>query len=132
MISKLDWRIAALIGFSLWGGWALYVNWSAGVVSASISAVTQGCISAASISGLSLGMEYMLNLRLLPPRWRNVAAALVPYSLLLAVIVISHITVGTENVIATILPSASLGLIYSVAYVIKRVTSETAILRPGA
>lgn len=115
-MSTLDWKVSAIFAFTLWAGWALYVNFDAGLPSAILSSLTQGIISAFSITALSLSMDMILS-----AQWKNssakiVAAALIPYSVLLLIIIVSHIIVGTHDVLTTVLPSSSLGIIYSVLY----------------
>jgi hypothetical protein len=115
----LDWRVTAALGAALWGSWALYANWEAGVGSASLSAVTQAAISASSITFLSL-----LANRVLARSWPNpvvqvVAATVIPYSVLLSLVITAHLIVGTHNIVRTIVPSASVGIAYCVLYAIK-------------
>lgn len=114
-----DYRVQAALGGLLWGCWALFVNWEAGLPSASLSAVTQATVSAGSITFLLLLTNRVLGLRWGSPVLQVVAGAILPYSVLLAVVVTAHLIVHTHDIFFTILPSASIGILYNSIYAYK-------------
>ena len=115
----LNWKLNAFLGFCLWGLWTLWVNYEAGLASAILSAITQGTISAASVSSLALAMNYFMQLKYQKLIINIIMASLIPYLSLLSIIVSAHIIVNTHDIVTTILPSASIGIVYVILYIHK-------------
>lgn len=109
---------------SFWGVWTFFVNWNGGVGSAIISSIVQAGISAVSITFLSLGMNFFLKSRISSIPLRVTVAATLPYLILLTVIIVSHIIAKTHNIIATILPWSSIGIVYSWLHCVQNRSSK--------
>lgn len=113
-------RNSSFSGALLWGVWAFFVNFESSVPAAVRSSFVQALLSAGSIYCLTSGMDYFL---LNGPKnnWvRKSIAAIVPFLVLLAVIFSTHLIAQTPNLIFTIAPPASIGVVFSIFYVMKR------------
>lgn len=108
----------ALAAFSLYGGWALYANREAGMALAAASASLQGAMSfvVTLLLMLFVGMTH----RRVDSRWyRIVLAALLPVTVVIALMCLGHLAIGTPRVLATVAPSAVIGTLFCLAEAIR-------------
>lgn len=109
--------VAIALG-TIHGRWAAYVNWNHGFGHAVRAASTQFVLSFCSTLFLTPMIERIL------ARERSasnlVLAALGPQAGMVALFVTIHWLAGTPHVLKTIAPAASIGLVFSVLYVLKR------------
>lgn len=110
--------VMGVLAGTLYGSWAVYANWNHDAGHIARAAATQFLLSFCSTSFLTLMIEFML------ARGRSlgnlVAAAIGPHTCMVALFVVAHSLAGTPNVVKTIAPSATVGLVYSILYVLKR------------
>lgn len=112
---------SALVGGlagTIYGLWAVYANWSHDAGHVASAAAAQFALSFCSTSFLTLMIELILT------RGRSasnlVFAATGPHAGMIALFIAVHWFAGTPNVMRTIAPSALIGLVFSIAYVLKR------------
>lgn len=106
----------ALAAFSLYGGWALYANRGAGMALAAAS--LQGAMS--FVVTLSLMLFVGMTHRRVDSRWyRIVLAALLPVTVVIALMCLGHLAIGTPRVLATVAPSAVIGTLFCLAEVVR-------------
>ncbi|MDD9300967.1 MAG: hypothetical protein HUK40_00940 [Desulfobacter sp.] len=97
---------AALLAFICWGGWAFFINYSAGVVTGLISGLTQGTVSMIMtlvMIKIVTGMFHLIAnhmMQLVMPTLFTVGGAA-------GLLVLMHSLVGTPNIFWTILPGLS-------------------------
>ena len=116
-----NYRRSALIGAlagTIYGLWAIYANRGHDLAHVARAASAQFLLSFASTAFLTLLIEGVL------ARGRSVAnlvlAATGPHAGMITLFMVVHWCAGTPNVLATIAPSAAIGLVFSIAYVLKR------------
>jgi len=121
--------VMGILAGVLYGLWAVYANWSHDAVHVARAAGTQFVLSFCSTSFLTLMIEFVL------ARGRAVSnlalAAVGPHLCMVASFVTIHWLAGTPNVLKTIAPSASIGLVYSILYVLKRSQAQLDAPAPG-
>jgi len=110
--------VMGILAGTLYGSWAVYANWNHDVAHVARAAAMQFLLSFCSTSFLTLMIELVL------ARGRSVGnlvvAAIGPHAGMVSVFVTAHWLAGTPNVLKTIAPSASIGLVFSILYVLKR------------
>jgi len=108
--------LAACAGLLGYGGWALFVNYSAGIEMALRAAAVQGGYSFALTLGMTLVIERLFHG--LPQKhaaWLTVVlSSIATWCVAFGI----HTLNGTPNVIATILPGFIVGIIYTTLYVV--------------
>lgn len=107
-----------LVAGVLYGSWAIHANRSHDVADIARAASTQFVLSFCSTALLTLMIELVV------ARGRSLAnlvfAAIGPHAGVMAVFVAMHWLSGTPNILRTIAPSASIGLVFCIVYVVKR------------
>jgi hypothetical protein len=110
--------VMGVLAGTLYGLWAVYANWSHDFAHVARAASTQFVLSFCSTSFLTLMIEFVLT------RGRTVAnlvlAAVGPHAGMVSLFIAIHWWSGTPNVLKTVAPSASIGLVFCIAYVLKR------------
>jgi len=110
--------VMGLLAGVLYGGWAAVANWHHDLSDVARASAVQFLLSFCSTSFLTLMIELLL------ARSRSilslVLAATGPYSFMVAVFASAHWLSKTPNIARTIAPSALVGLLYCIAYVLKR------------
>jgi hypothetical protein len=110
--------VIGILAGTLYGSWAVYANWNHDAAHVARAGATQFLLSFCSTSFLTLMIELVL------ARGRSaanlVAAAIGPHAGMVSVFLTAHWIAGTPNVLKTIAPSASIGLVFSILYVLKR------------
>ena len=110
--------VIGVLAGTLYGSWAVYANWNHDVAHVARAGAMQFLLSFCSTSFLTLMIELVL------ARGRStanlVAAAVGPHVSMVSVFLTAHWIAGTPNVLKTIAPSASIGLVFSILYVLKR------------
>jgi hypothetical protein len=112
---------SALMGVlagTIYGLWAVYANWNHDVAHVARAAATQFTLSFCSTSFLMLMVELVLARGRSTPNL--VLAAVGPHAGMVTLFIAIHSFAGTPNVLRTIAPSASIGLLFCIAYVVKR------------
>lgn len=100
---------------ALYGAWAAYANWDHAATDVARAAATQFVLSFCSTTFLTLMIELVLARG--RSRANRVVAALGPHALMVTLFVTLHTLAGTPNVVKTIAPSATVGLVFSGLYV---------------
>lgn len=110
--------VMGILGGTIYGLWAVYANWNHDAAHVARAAATQFVLSFCSTSFLTLMIELVL------ARGRSAAnrvlAAVGPHAGMVTLFITIHSLAGTPNVLRTIAPSACIGLLFSIAYVVKR------------
>ena len=110
--------VMGILAGMLYGSWAVYANWNHDIAHVARAAAIQFLLSFCSTSFLTLMIELVL------ARGRSVAnlvaAAIGPHTGMASMFLMAHWIAGTPNVLKTIAPSASVGLVFSILYVLKR------------
>lgn len=117
-MKKKAWRrifVVSSCAFILYGVWTFIVNYSHGSAIGLKSALAQGCMSFFVTAFMTTGIEY-LHSKIHAAFLRFWLAGLVPIVLLLLLMAIIHKLIGTPHIIITIMPSAIIGLLYSLLY----------------
>ena len=121
--------VMGVLAGTLYGLWAVYANWSHDFAHVARAAGTQFVLSFCSTSFLTLMIELVL------ARGRTVSnlalAAVGPHASMVTLFIVIHWFAGTPNVLKTIAPSASIGLVYCIVYVLKRSQAQVAAPAPG-
>jgi len=114
-------RIPVVMGILaglLYGLWATYANWNHDIAHVARAACVQFALSFCSTAFLTLMIEYLL------ARGRSasnrVLAAVGPHAGMVLVFMTIHWVAGTPRVLKTIAPSAMIGLLFCITYVLKR------------
>ena len=108
------WPYIAL-AFGIYGGWALYINWSSGLWQAGKSGLAQGVYSGTNTYIYARIIESAFD-RISHPLMKWLIPALLPNLLFLSVLSSVHWIVGTPEILLTILPSAVVGTGYTALY----------------
>lgn len=103
--------LAAGMAFMLWGGWALVVNWSAGVPSASIAALIQGSTSFVVTLLMAVAVTWQFR-RFSRPVFRVLAPPLITVSVTGSFLFAVHTLGQTPGVWQTILPPTAIAFCY--------------------
>ncbi|WP_437683455.1 hypothetical protein [Sorangium sp. So ce131] len=120
MSSKKGGRpfLMGVLAGTIYGLWAVYANWGHDLLHVARAASAQFALSFCSTSFLTLVIELILR------RGRSVPnlvfAATGPHAAMVTLFTTVHWLSGTPNVLKTITPSALIGLLFSIAYVLKR------------
>jgi len=121
--------VMGLLAGTIYGLWAVYANRSHDFAHVARAASTQFVLSFCSTSFLTLMIELVL------ARGRTVSnlvlAAVGPHLSMVVLFILIHWFAGTPNVFKTIAPSATIGLVYSIVYVLKRSQALLAAPAPG-
>jgi hypothetical protein len=115
-------------GFLFYGAWAFLVNspWlmnNGDVVSASKAALAQGSYSFVITLSLALFVEWMFK-RLKDIPGRSLWVFLVAVLLMAVISSVLNISVGTPNVLWTVLPGLLVSAVYTAAYVLALIKTE--------
>ena len=117
-----------LVAGVLYGSWAIYANRGHDVAHVARAAATQFVLSFCSTAFLTLLIELVV------ARGRSLAnlvlAAVGPLAGMIALFIAVHWLSGTPNILRTIAPSASIGLVFCIVYVVKR--SRSPLDEPAA
>ncbi|HEU4731482.1 MAG TPA: hypothetical protein VFT22_26490 [Kofleriaceae bacterium] len=101
-----------------YGLWAVYANWNHDFVHVARAASVQFLLSFCATSFLTLMIELVL------ARGRSVAnrvlAAMGPHAAMTVLFLAIHRISGTPDVVKTIAPSVSIGLVFAILYVLRR------------
>lgn len=120
--------VMGVLAGTIYGLWAVYANWGHDLGHVLRAAGTQFVLSFCSTSFLTLMIELVLQ------RGRSAAnlvlAAIGPHAGMVTLFIVLHTLAGTPNVLRTIAPSASIGLVFCIIYVLKRSQSRE-LLAPG-
>lgn len=108
---KSEKLLAAGLAFILWGGWALLVNWSAGVSSASIAALIQGSTSFAVTLLMAAAVTWQAR-RISRPVYRVLVPPLVIVSMTGTFLFLVHSLGQTPDLWKTILPPTTIAFCY--------------------
>jgi len=110
--------VMGVLAGTIYGLWAIYANRGHDLAHVARAASTQFVLSSCSTALLTLLIELVL------ARGRSAAhlvgAAIGPHACMVALFIALHGLAGTPNIVTTIAPSASIGLVFSIAYVLKR------------
>ncbi|NUP05421.1 MAG: hypothetical protein HOW73_05100 [Polyangiaceae bacterium] len=99
----------------LWGGWALYVNASAGAGPAARATLAQALLSFSATAGLSFVLERLFRLGRTPLRGFFIAAVGTT-SISASTMATVHAIVGTPRILATVGPTVALGATFFTVY----------------
>lgn len=119
--------LIGVLSGAIYGLWATYANWGHDAAQVARAGAAQFVLSFCSTSFLALMMELLLK-RGRSPR-HLVVAATVPHFSMVALFLTTHWLSGTPRVFKTIAPSATIGLLFSIVYVLKR--SRTPLVAQG-
>ncbi|MGK3987104.1 hypothetical protein WME99_28955 [Sorangium sp. So ce136] len=121
--------IGVLAG-AIYGLWAAYANWGHDLPHVARAVSAQFALSFCSTSFLTLVIELVLRRgRSLP---HLIFAATGPHAAMVTLFMTVHWLSGTPNVLKTITPSAMIGLLFCIAYVLKRSHEPRQELGPAA
>ena len=121
--------VMGVLAGTIYGLWAIYANWSHDVSHVARAAATQFVLSFGSTAFLTLMIELVLARgRTLP---NLILAAVGPHASMIALFIAIHWFAGTPNILRTVAPSASIGLVYSIVYVLKRSQAQLDAPAPG-
>ena len=120
--------VTGIIAGLLYGSWALYANYTDGIILASQAAAVQFICSALLGFFMTFIMDQICASKRTPRFIMIPASVITPLLLTLFVSYYSHYLNDTPNIIITILPSQILGLIWTSLYTAKllKVTANTA------
>lgn len=107
--------VLAVGAFVLYGGWAVFANWEHGTEAALLAGVTQGALSLASTIVLTTAMEWVFA-RLSAGVHRFLATGLGPMTVSLLIMALGHVLAGTPEILATMLPSITVGYAFTLLY----------------
>lgn len=117
-MKKRVWHRVFLISFLallIYGSWAWAINRTSGSWVGIKSAIAQGGMSFLVTAFMTIGIEY-IHQHLKSCGLQFWFAALSPIILLLIMMIIIHWALGTPHIFMTIMPSAIVGLTYSLIY----------------
>lgn len=121
--------VMGVLAGTIYGLWAVYANWSHDLAHVARAASTQFVLSFCSTSFLTLMIELVLARGRTVPNL--VLAAVGPHAGMVSLFLTIHWFVGTPNVLATVAPSASIGLVFCIVYVLKRSQARLDAPAPG-
>ena len=107
--------LSAVAAFVLYGGWAILANYDHGLTKAFTAGLTQGLMSMVSTAFLTAGMEWIFA-ACSAGALRYFTTGLTPITLVLVIMTALHLAIGTPEVLVTMLPSAIIGIAYSMVY----------------
>jgi len=95
--------LAGLLAFSVWGGWAFYVNSTAGLATALVSGLAQGIASFATVLAMIASVTW-LSERLGSVALKILAPPVITVGVAGSCIAAIHYLIGTPNIAKTVLP----------------------------
>lgn len=107
--------LSSIAAFVLYGGWAVFANWSHGLRAGLLADLAQGSMSFLSTALLTTGIEKIFA-GMSAGALRYLAAATIPITLTLLLMAIVHRLAGTPEIAATMAPSILIGYLFSFAY----------------
>lgn len=110
--------LMGILAGMVYGLWAVYANWGHDLPHVARAASAQFALSFCSTSFLTLVIELVLRRGRSTPNL--VFAAVGPHAAMVTLFMTVHWLSGTPNILKTITPSASIGLLFCIAYVLKR------------
>jgi hypothetical protein len=110
--------VMGVLAGTIYGLWAVYANWNHDFGHVARAASAQFLLSFCSTSFLTLMIEVILARGRSAPNM--VLAATGPHAGMTTLFVVIHWLSGTPNIVKTIAPSVSIGLVFSIIYVLKR------------
>lgn len=112
---------SATVAFLFWGGWAFYVNYtSAAIGNASplLSGLTQG-IGSFTITLIMVHVVGCLYFRIPGHPARLFLPTVITIGSSGLVLALSHLVIGTKSILATIIPSLSVGVVFNLLITFK-------------
>ncbi len=108
--------LSGLLGACLHGTWAYFANRAGAPGAGPRAALAQACLSFLGTAMLASLIELFYRLGRTPARSTALGIAL-PTLIGFVVAVCTHLAAGTPNIAATVAPSTSLGLIFTLSYI---------------